>query len=87
MRRIICQMKIIEGIAFMENIKFSVLIPVYNAEKYLSECIESVLDQTYHNFEIILVDDGSTDSSGKICDLYEKKTKELKYTIRIIKGL
>lgn len=66
------------GIAFMENIKFSVLIPVYNAEKYLSECIESVLDQTYHNFEIILVDDGSTDSSGKICDLYEKKDERIK---------
>lgn len=50
--------------------KFSVLIPVYNAKKYLEECLLSVLNQTYQDFEIILVDDGSTDESGKICDKY-----------------
>lgn len=54
----------------LENIKFSVLIPVYNVEKYLKQCIDSVLTQSYDNFEMILVDDGSTDSSGKICDEY-----------------
>ena len=48
----------------------SVVIPVYNVEKYLQECIDSVLGQTYTDYEIILVDDGSTDSSGRICDDY-----------------
>ncbi len=48
----------------------SIIIPVYNVEKYLSECIDSVINQTYNNLEIILIDDGSTDSSGNICDKY-----------------
>lgn len=51
----------------------SVVIPVYNVEKYLSECLDSVIYQTYKNLQIILVDDGSTDSSGKICDEYAEK--------------
>lgn len=51
----------------------SVVIPVYNVEKYLSECLDSVINQTYKNLQIILVDDGSTDSSGKICDEYAEK--------------
>ncbi len=51
--------------------KFSILVPVYNVEKYLEQCVESLLDQTYKGeYEIILVDDGSTDSSGRICDKY-----------------
>lgn len=52
---------------------FSIIIPVYNVEKYLDQCICSVLSQTYEDYEIILIDDGSTDSSGNICELYKNK--------------
>lgn len=58
--------------------KISVIIPVYNVEKYLEKCIQSVINQTIKNLEIILVDDGSTDLSGKICDEYSKKDKRIK---------
>ena len=62
----------------MNNDLISVVIPVYNVEKYIDECLESVLNQTYYNLEIILVDDGSTDKSGKICDKYQKKDSRIK---------
>ena len=62
----------------MRNSIISVIIPVYNVEKYLSRCIESVLNQTYRNLEIIIVDDGSTDDSLNICRRYEKKDKRIK---------
>ena len=50
------------------NDLISIIVPVYNVEQYLPKCVDSILSQTYHNLEILLVDDGSTDSSGKICD-------------------
>ena len=50
----------------------SVIIPIYNVEKYLKDCIESILNQTYKKLEIILVNDGSTDSSGDLCEFYAK---------------
>ncbi len=56
----------------------SIIIPVYNVENYFSRCIESVLAQTYRNIEIILVDDGSTDSSGMLCDKYSEKDDRIK---------
>lgn len=63
---------------FMEQDKISVIIPVYNVEKYFSTCMETVLNQTYKNLEIILVDDESTDNSGKMCDEYAKKDSRVK---------
>jgi len=59
------------------SIKISVIVPVYNVELYLEKCIESICNQTYKNLQIILVDDGSTDSSGNICDLYGKKDNRI----------
>ena len=55
----------------------SVIIPVYNVESYLEEALDSVLNQSYDNLEIIIIDDGSTDSSGQICDNYEKKDERV----------
>ena len=51
----------------------SIIVPIYNVEQYISRCIESILAQTYRDFELILVDDGSPDNCGKICDEYAKQ--------------
>ena len=56
----------------------SVIIPVYNVEIYIKKCIDSVLNQTFQNFEIILIDDGSTDNSGRICNEYVLKDNRIK---------
>lgn len=56
----------------------SVIVPIYNVEKYLERCVESIINQTYKNLEIILVDDGSPDCCPKICDEYSKKDKRIK---------
>ena len=58
--------------------KISIIVPVYNVEKYLHECIESILSQTFVEYEVLLVDDGSTDSSGVICDEYAQKDVRIK---------
>lgn len=60
------------------NPTVSVIIPIYNAEKYLAEAIESVLNQTYTNFELLLVNDKSTDNSKKICEKYAEKDNRVK---------
>lgn len=59
-------------------IKFSIIIPVYNSEKHIHQCLESVINQTFSDFELILVDDGSRDNSGEICDEYAAKDKRIK---------
>ena len=56
----------------------SVIVPVYNTEKYLPRCIDSILAQTFTDFELLLIDDGSTDKSGTICDEYAKKDKRIR---------
>ena len=56
---------------------FSIIIPVYNVEKYLEECVNSVLSQSFDDYEIILIDDGSKDNSGKICDNYKQNSDKI----------
>ena len=57
--------------------EISVIVPVYKVEKYINRCIDSILTQTFRDFELILVDDGSPDKCGKICEKYAQKMKEL----------
>ena len=58
--------------------KVSIVIPIYNVDRYLNQCIESIVNQTYRNIEIILVNDGSDDESGKICNEWEKRDARVK---------
>ena len=62
----------------MDNPKISVIVPVYNVEQYLPRCIDSILAQTFTDFELLLIDDGSTDNSGKICDKYAEKDNRIR---------
>ncbi len=71
----------------MNSPLISILVPVYNVEKYVCECIDSIIAQTYKNLEIILVDDGSTDQSGAICDEYAQKDSRIKVIHQENKGL
>lgn len=69
------------------DILVSVIVPVYKVEKYLPRCIESIQNQTYENLEIILVDDGSPDNSGAICDEYAKRDNRITVIHQENKGL
>jgi len=60
------------------NPKISIIVPVYNAERYLNRCVDSILAQTFTDFEVLLIDDGSTDKSGVICDEYAGKDERVK---------
>lgn len=65
----------------------SVVVPVYNVEKYLERCVDSIIKQTYKNLDIILVDDGSPDNSGKICDNYKEKYTNIRVIHQKNQGL
>ena len=65
----------------------SVIIPVYKVEDYLAECVDSVINQTYRNLEIILVDDGSPDGCGAMCDAYAELDERVRVIHRVNGGL
>ena len=71
----------------MQKDLISIIVPVYNVEKYLSKCLDSIINQTYKNIEIILIDDGSTDNSGAICDEYKLKDNRIKVIHQNNKGV
>lgn len=62
-----------------ENLKISIIVPMYNAEEFIAEAIESALNQTYHHIELLLINDGSSDSTGNICREYAEKSEKIKY--------
>ena len=64
----------------------SIIVPVYNVESYLQQCIESILSQSYRDIDLILVDDGSKDSSGAICDAYAEKDRRVHVQIQETQG-
>ncbi len=66
--------------------KLSIIVPVYKAEKYISRCVDSILAQTFKDFELILIDDGSPDNSGNICDEYAEKDNRIKVIHQQNKG-
>lgn len=71
----------------MNNILVSVVVPVYNVDKYLSICVNSIISQTYQELDIILVDDGSTDNSAQICDTFAASEKRIRVIHQTNKGL
>ena len=71
----------------MDMAKVSIIVPVYNTERFLNKCVDSILKQTYSDWELILVDDGSKDNSGKICDEYVKADKRIKVVHKLNGGV
>lgn len=78
---------IIQQLSERESILVSIIIPIYNVKPYLKRCIDSVLQQTYENLEVILVDDGSTDGCAEICDDYEAEDRRVRVIHKVNGGL
>lgn len=70
----------------MNTVLLSVIVPVYNVEKYLDKCVQSIVDQTYSNLEIILVDDGSTDNCPQMCDKWVGIDSRIKVVHKKMEG-
>ena len=70
----------------MKNIKVSVIVPVYNAADYLDKCVEALLAQTHREIELLLVDDGSKDRSGEMCDEYARRDCRVKVVHKVQGG-
>lgn len=71
----------------MKEELISIIVPIYNVAKYLDRCMKSLLDQSYQNIEIILIDDGSTDDSGEKCEFYSSKDNRIKVIHKKMKDL
>ena len=71
----------------MSDKLISIIVPIYNKEKYISKCLDSILQQDYYNFEIIIIDDGSTDNSSHIVKDYCSKNKNIKYYFQTNQGV
>ena len=69
------------------NPKISIIVPVYNVELFLPRCIDSILNQSFADFELLLIDDGSKDKSGAICDEYAEKDKRIKVFHKVNGGV
>lgn len=67
--------------------KISIIVPVYNVEKYLPRCLDSIIGQTYKDWQCLVIDDGSTDTSGAICDEYARKDNRVKVSHKKNGGL
>lgn len=66
----------------LNNLLVSVIIPIHNSEKYIGKCVDSIINQTYTNWELLLIDDASTDKSGEICKRYAEKDQRIKYYLK-----
>lgn len=88
LRRLDFQKKFVKDIlAKMNSPLISVVVPIYNIQQYLFECLASIRKQTFSNFEVILVDDGSTDICAEICQVFVNQDQRFKYFYQVNAGL